>query len=213
VGNGVVFEGKNFKSGNVLSELSNGKWTHWYYLPFLDYGDGDAPSASTAVKYTLGSRLLRKGSKGDDVAHLQRLLVGMGYDLGSYGEKKDGVDGSYGDKTVKAVKRFQTFAQIESDGKYGSITHKALMGVLDDLAKAEDAEDEDLILPNEQTVLVTADDTNVRSGPSDTYKVLTQVDKGDVLPYIATAEAFGWHAVEVCGKVGWICGKHAEVRG
>lgn len=214
-GNGVVFEAKGFKSGNVLSKLSDGKWTHWYYLPFLDYGeDNDLPSASVAVKYTLGARLLRKGCKGEDVAHLQRLLVGMGYDLGSYGENKDGVDGSYGDKTVKAVKRFQSFAQIEADGKYGSITHKAMMGVLDDIAKSEaDEEDEELILPNEQTVLVTADDTNVRSGPSESYKVLTQVDKGDVLPYLATAEAYGWHAVEVCGKVGWIHGQYAEVRG
>lgn len=216
VGGGKVVEFQNFKNGCVETTLSAGKWTHWYMLPFLDYGDADTetPAQDASAKYTLGARLLKKGSKGADVAHLQRILAGMGYDLGDYGENKDGADGKYGDKTVKAVKRFQTFAQIEADGKYGSITHKALMGVLDDNTKGE-AEDEGSAAPAVSAgkmVMATADDVNVRSGPATTYKVLTRVDKGDVMPYVATAEALGWYAVEVNGKIGWISGEYSGMK-
>ena len=163
---------------------------------------------------TLGSRLLKRGSKGDDVSHLQSILVEeMGYDLGTYGAKGDGVDGNFGEKTEKAVKRFQSFAQIEVDGKYGSITHKALMGVLDDIAKGENGSDGDDTpdTPSSKYIYVTGSSVNVRSGPATTYKVLTRVNKGDTMPYIATAEALGWHAVEIGGKIGWISGKYSSV--
>lgn len=221
VGNGKVIEFKGFSYGCKETVLSSGKWTHWYMLPFIDYGteaDTNTPAqggTAEPVKYTLGSRLLKRGSKGDDVAHLQSILAGMGYDLGTYGEKNDGVDGSYGEKTEKAVKRFQSFAQIEVDGKYGSITHKALMGVLDDITKGENdgADDDDTpAIPAGKHVVATGDSVNVRSGPATTYKVLTRVNKGDIMPYVATAEALGWHAVEVGGKIGWISGKYTEVK-
>lgn len=219
VGNGKVIEFKGFKYGCKETNLSAGKWTHWYMLPFIDYGDADTetPVQTAPVKYSLGERLLKKGSKGDDVAHLQRILINdMGYDLGDYGDNKDGVDGDYGDKTVKAVKRFQTFAQIEVDGKYGSITHKALMGVLDDITKGEDDEQKEtepeVTAPAGKYVYVTGDNVNVRSGPATTYKVITRVTKGDTMPYVATAEASGWHAAVINGKIGWISGKYTEVK-
>ena len=221
IGNGKVIEFKGFSCGCKETVLSAGKWTHWYMLPFIDYGtdaDTDTPaqgSTTEPIKYTLGSRLLKRGSKGDDVTHLQSILAGMGYDLGTYGDKNDGVDGSYGEKTEKAVKRFQSFAQIEVDGKYGSITHKALMGVLDDITKGENdgADDDDTpVIPAGKHVVATGDSVNVRSGPATTYKVLTRVNKGDIMPYVATAEALGWHAVEVGGKIGWISGKYTEVK-
>lgn len=220
VGNGKVIEFKGFSYGCKETVLSSGKWTHWYMLPFIDYGteaDTNTPAqggTAEPVKYTLGSRLLKRGSKGDDVSHLQSILVEeMGYDLGTYGAKGDGVDGNFGEKTEKAVKRFQSFAQIEVDGKYGSITHKALMGVLDDIAKGENGSDGDDTpdTPSSKHIYVTGSSVNVRSGPATTYKVLTRVNKGDTMPYIATAEALGWHAVEIGGKIGWISGKYSSV--
>lgn len=221
VGGGYVVEFKGFSYGCVKTKLSAGKWTHWYMLPFIDYGNAstDTPAQETTTVYTLGSRLLKKGSKGDDVAQLQRILVDdLGYDLGDYGDKKDGVDGSYGDKTVKAVKRLQTLTQIETDGKYGSVTHKALMGLLEDRNKGEsgeaDAPDEsDTAESAGKTVAVTGDSVNVRKGPATTYGVMTRVNKGDTMPYVATADAVNWHAVEINGAVGWISGKYAEVKG
>ena len=221
IGGGRVIEFKGFSYGCKETALSAGKWTHWYMLPFLDYGtdaDTETPAQSgttEATNYTLGSRLLKRGSKGEDVTRLQSILVEMGYDLGTYGTNNDGVDGDYGEKTEKAVKRFQTFVQIEVDGKYGSITHKALMGVLDDIAKGEngsDGEDDAPVTPSGKYVETTGDSVNVRSGPATTYKVLTRVNKGDTMPFIATAEALGWHAVEINGKIGWISGKYTEVK-
>lgn len=220
IGGGYVAEFKGFSYGCVKTKLSAGKWTHWYQLPFLDYGNtSDAPAHEPSEAYTLGSRLLAKGSKGDDVAQLQRILFdSFGYDLGTYGANKDGVDGSFGDKTEKAVKRIQAIAQITVDGKYGSVTHKALMGLLDDMDKAEigatpdDPQEDSTNDTTGKRVCVTGNNVNIRSGPATTYKVLTRVNKGDTLPYIATADSVQWHAVEIGGKVGWISGKYAEVK-
>jgi len=76
--------------------------------------------------YTLGDRVLRKGSRGSDVESLQVKLVHYGYDLGNFGPNKNGVDGKYGDKTVTAVKEFQKDAGIKVDGLFGPESLKAL---------------------------------------------------------------------------------------
>lgn len=228
-GNGRVIEFKGFSYGAVETKLSAGKWTHWYELPFLDYGEWDddlagkqgdsTATAPSANAYTLGSRLLKKGSKGADVTELQKLLVGMGYNLGTYGNNADGIDGSYGSMTEKAVKKFQSIQQIQVDGKYGSITHKALMGVLEDNSKGEDDEEKADTTPEipsatevAKHVRVTGNEVNVRTGPATTYKVITRVNSGTTMPYVATAEAVQWHAVEINGKIGWISGKYSEVK-
>ncbi|NOR49133.1 MAG: hypothetical protein GQ533_14020 [Methanosarcinaceae archaeon] len=41
------------------------------------------------------------------VKHLQNILVTLGYNLGTYGPEKDGVDGSFGKLTETAVNDFQ----------------------------------------------------------------------------------------------------------
>ena len=41
IGGGYVIEFKGFAYGSVKTELKKGKWTHWYVLPFLDYGTAD----------------------------------------------------------------------------------------------------------------------------------------------------------------------------
>ena len=41
------------------------------------------------------------------VKHLQKMLVTQGYDLGTSGPEKDGVDGSFGKLTETAVNDFQ----------------------------------------------------------------------------------------------------------
>lgn len=50
---------------------------------------------------------LKQGCKGVEVYDLQEKLVKLGYDLGNYGDDKDGVDGEYGSQTVKAIMAFQ----------------------------------------------------------------------------------------------------------
>lgn len=66
------------------------------------------------AKSLLGKRLLKKGSKGDDVRELQRGLIEMGYDVGKWG-----ADGDFGGSTKNAVKNFQKKNGLLVDGEFG----------------------------------------------------------------------------------------------
>lgn len=74
--------------------------------------------------YTMEMRLLRKGSKGEDVRALQILLIGRGYSCGRYG-----ADGDFGAETDKAVRKYQAAKKLEVDGIVGPDTMGALLGV------------------------------------------------------------------------------------
>ncbi len=219
IGGGKVIEFKGFNYGCVESDLKNGKWTHWYELPFIQYGDAvqqdTTNTTETEKKVTLGARLLKRGCTGDDVTELQRILAGLGYDLGTYGPDGNGIDGKYGAATEKAVRKFQSIQQMKVDGLYGNETHAALMGVLAD--ENADEPDDSSDTPTEalsgKTVEVTTENVNVRTGPSTTYNIITRVNAGETFPFVATAEAVDWHAVEISGKIGWISGKYAVVKG
>ncbi len=67
---------------------------------------------------------LEKGNKGEQVKTVQRLLIALGYDIGKYG-----VDGDFGDDTVKSVKKFQKAKKLTADGIVGKNTWSALLGV------------------------------------------------------------------------------------
>ena len=70
----------------------------------------------------LGSRALRAGHSGWDVAALQFLLSIRGYGPG-------GFDGSFGPNTARAVRRFQAAAGLAVDGVAGPATLGALRGL------------------------------------------------------------------------------------
>jgi len=65
-----------------------------------------------------GQRNLASGTKGDDVRTLQELLNKAGHSLS--------VDGSFGNQTHSAVKKFQTENKLAVDGIVGPITSEAL---------------------------------------------------------------------------------------
>jgi hypothetical protein len=67
----------------------------------------------------VGSRLMRKGDRGWDVAALQFLLDSRGYGEG-------GLDGIFGPNTDRAVLRFQRAAGLAVDGVAGPVTLHAL---------------------------------------------------------------------------------------
>lgn len=73
---------------------------------------------------------LRKGDKNDDVVVLQTYLKQLGYNLGTYGEAKDGIDGEYGAKTQTAVRALQKKANIKVDGICGPNTWNAIAKAL-----------------------------------------------------------------------------------
>lgn len=68
--------------------------------------------------------VLRQGSKGEPVKALQRMLYSLGYDLGD-----KPVDGSYGVKTVAAVKKYQASKKLTSNGVVDEKTWYSLLGV------------------------------------------------------------------------------------
>lgn len=64
-------------------------------------------------------RILRKGTQGEDVKALQRVLNAQGFNIGE-------VDGDFGDQTKDALIKFQTKAGLTIDGEVGPQTWKAL---------------------------------------------------------------------------------------
>ena len=73
---------------------------------------------SGAVAANDGRPVLRRGSKGDDVARLQSLLRDLGFAVA--------IDGDFGPGTEVAVLRFQSERQLAADGIVGPATWSAL---------------------------------------------------------------------------------------
>lgn len=94
-------------------------------------GEGTAAvkEKPVTIYYSVRLPLLVRGSEGEAVKNLQRLLVAHGYDLGKYGPKGDGVDGEFGSSTENALKAFQKANGLEVDGKCGPKTWAKLLGV------------------------------------------------------------------------------------
>lgn len=134
-------------AGNLLKtgafvELKGSKYTN--SSAYLKVGDilVTASPGHTVVVLTNGSKaeanvtetsgvdetvsitlsMLRKGSKGHEVAALQVLLKAKGYNIGA-----SGVDGDFGSATFEAVKEFQRNSHIEIDGIVGKDTWSKLI--------------------------------------------------------------------------------------
>ena len=198
VGNGYVIEWRGFNYGCVRTKLSGRKWTHWYRLPWIDYGEG-----ALIKEYALGERDLRKGVVGNDVKEMQTRLKELGYDLGKYG-----IDGDFGSDTQTAVKHFQTDNGLEASGVYDAATHEKLTG--SPVAK-ETVEDSVLTGPTVEIVTKNGGTVNVRVGNGTEYESIKEVETGEVLEYIATA-ANGWNAVKVGTQVGWVSREYSRVK-
>ena len=100
-------------SGTVKEgKITDKGWTHFAIPKGLG---GDAPVPEPTRK------TLRKGARGDDVVYLQTRLIQLDYDLSPYG-----ADGSFGNKTLAAVKDFQRDHGLSVDGVVGPATWAAL---------------------------------------------------------------------------------------
>ena len=95
----------------------------------LRYEGSDESSTTRSVLTTTTTstkQLIPNGTSGKGVAALQGLLIYLGYDLGYYGRKHDGIDGDAGyssSKTNKAV------SSAISDGKLTEDEITALMNL------------------------------------------------------------------------------------
>lgn len=100
----------------------NGKWID--PEPYLDK-DYPVEEAKAAQTYcTVKLPILKKGAKGEQVKSLQALLIGYGYNCGP-----EGVDGSFGSSTDKAVRQYQKDRGLEVDGSVGPATWASLLRV------------------------------------------------------------------------------------
>lgn len=80
------------------------------------------PTDSVTEGFTAVFPRISKGSKGDKVRVLQELLLGRGYDLGTYG-----ADGDFGATTHRRVVAFQMLNHLSADGIVGKNTWRKLL--------------------------------------------------------------------------------------
>lgn len=203
VGNGYVIEWRGFNYGCVRTKFSGRKWTHWYRLPWIDYGVGALLKA-----FVLGERELRKGITGNDVKDMQTRLKELGYDLGKYG-----IDGDFGSDTQAAVMKFQEDNGLEATGVYGAATHEKLVSSPAASATNTPVTDNPTpSIPSGLTVEIVTKNggtVNVRVGNGTEYEIIKELSTGEVLEYIATA-GNGWNAVKVGSQVGWVSGEYSK---
>lgn len=95
---------------------------HFPFASIAGRGTEDKPAESTADGFTAVFPQLSKGSKGDKVRVLQELLLGRGYDLGTYG-----ADGDFGTMTYRRVVSFQATQGLNADGIVGDKTWRKLL--------------------------------------------------------------------------------------
>lgn len=137
-----------------------------------------------------GHSVLRKGSTGDEVKELQQKLTTLGYSLGS-------IDGDFGNKTLAAVKKFQSDYSLEVDGVVGNQTWNALDKAIAAKASAS------------YVVRLTTDTLNIRKGAGTNYAVVGCIrDRGayTIVEEKAGTGASKWGLLKAyaSGKNGWI---------
>ena len=98
----------------------NGKYIRGYGVPKYD-----SEPVKTVSRVTVSLPILKKGSKGEAVKTLQRLLNALGFTDAT--EKALVVDGSFGTATLYALKAYQNAKRLEVDGICGAETWKSIL--------------------------------------------------------------------------------------
>lgn len=114
-----VIEAKGRDDGVVKRKLNASGSAYWnaFGRPSAILEVPEAPKTQAFAFY----RNLKKGTEGEDVSNLQKLLKASKQNPGT-------IDGEFGSNTEKAVKAFQKSAGLETDGVAGKATITALGG-------------------------------------------------------------------------------------
>ena len=125
VGNGKVVESTpKWNNGVQITALTARKWLKHGRLPYVEY-DGKEVTEEANTGVVVHLPVLKKGSSGEAVKTIQRLLKALGY-KGSHG-KVLAVDGDFGANTDHALRAFQGNKRIDVDGVCGNDTWNMLL--------------------------------------------------------------------------------------
>ena len=201
-GDWYIIEAKGVMYGVVKSKLNSRKPNFWGIMDkYFDYGattTDQAVSEPVIITRTLGSRILKNGSEGDDVKQMQAGLISLGYDLGKWG-----ADGDFGDCTELAVREFQRDHALEVDGEFGPLSLAAFEAALVALGQPVD---------NPKQVVIEGGDCYIRTEPSTTGKKLGVAHRGDKLPFGgAIDEETRWLKVKYKDEDAWVSGKYGRL--
>lgn len=127
IGGGYVIEARGHNYGVVKTKLSSRPWVNWGYCPYITYSTTSANTTSntaTATQtVTVKLNVLKKGSSGNQVKAVQRILYSLGYDLGT-----TPIDGSFGSKTETAIKKYKQKNNLTANGIVDKVTWNKLLG-------------------------------------------------------------------------------------
>ena len=128
----TVIEGNYSDSVKRRTISVNGRYIRGYGVPKYDPESTSEPATSevkaeaSKVEATanVALKVLKKGSEGEQVKALQRMLYAMGYNIGS-----NPIDGDFGSKTDAAVRAYQKKYGLAVDGIVGVKTWCKILGV------------------------------------------------------------------------------------
>ena len=199
-GDWYIIEARGVMYGVVKAKLLSRKPNYWGYMDkYYDYSDsatgGDVPEVIETP--TLGSRVLKNGSEGDDVKQMQAGLIRLGYDLGRWG-----ADGDFGDQTEMAVKQFQKDHGMEASGRFDAKALTAFESALVAL---------DAPVENPGTVKIEGGNCYIRAASNTSGKDLGVAHRGDTYPYAGETAENGWLKIVYKDGTAWVSGKYGRL--
>lgn len=123
----TVIEGNYSDSVKRRTIKVNGKNIRGYGVPKYDT-EAVKPTTTDTEVCKVEIKVLKKGSKGNEVKAMQLLLLGYGFKMENNG-KTYGADGSFGAATDNALRAFQKAKGLGVDGSCGPKTWEKLLGV------------------------------------------------------------------------------------
>lgn len=200
-GDWYLIEARGVMYGVVKSKLLSRKPNFWGYMDkYFDYSENVTVEevAGIAETETLGSRVLKNGSEGNDVKEMQSGLIRLGYDLGRWG-----ADGDFGDQTEMAVKQFQSDHGLTVNGMFDEKCVAALDAALVAIS---------LPVEDPQSVVIEGGDCYIRSEAGTNGKILGVAKRGSVHAYAGETSQTGWICIKHGGGIGWVSGKYGRLK-
>ncbi len=122
IGDGKVVESTPaWENGVQITALGARNWRKHGRLPYVEYDKAEGVKNTVTIELSV----LRKGSKGEQVKTLQRLLKAFGY-KGSDGKALT-IDGDFGGNTDYALRAYQKAYKLTVDGVCGGKSWRSIL--------------------------------------------------------------------------------------